>query len=71
MVVVSWPPAAMLLARKPSKSKGRRAARAAYTAAVCAAGPEPMITTGTSIGLLFLAADAWLLLLKPERKRRK
>ena len=46
VVVVSWPPAAMPFASQPSNKMGCSAARAVYTAAVCAAGPEPMIHTG-------------------------
>ena len=45
-VVVSWPPAAIPLASQPSNRIGRSSALAAYTAAVWAAGPEPMIQTG-------------------------
>lgn len=41
VVVVSCPPAAMPLASQPSKSIGCSSALAAYTAAVCAAGPDP------------------------------
>ena len=43
VVVVSWPPAAMPLASHPSKRMGCSSARAEYIAAVCAAGPEPII----------------------------
>lgn len=43
VVVVSWPPGAMSLAIQPSKRIGLSSARAAYTAAVWAAGPLPMM----------------------------
>jgi hypothetical protein len=46
VVVVSWPPAAIPFASQPSNKMGCSSARAVYTAAVCAAGPEPMMHTG-------------------------
>jgi hypothetical protein len=43
VVVVSCPPAATPPAINPSKSRGLRLALAAYMAAVCPAGPEPIM----------------------------
>ncbi len=43
VVVVSWPPAAIPFAMKPSKTIGLSWARAAEIAAVWAAGPLPMM----------------------------
>src|SRR5687767_7318496 len=41
---MSWPPGNIVRVGSPSKTTGCRFARAAYTAAVHPAGPEPMIT---------------------------
>jgi hypothetical protein len=57
VVVVSCPPAAMPLAIQPSRRMGASSARAAYTAAVCAAGPEPTMHTGVRIGSLVAVAE--------------
>jgi len=40
VVMVSWPPGC-----SPSKTSGRRLARAVYRAAVSPAGPDPMMIT--------------------------
>lgn len=62
-MVVSWPPGAMSLAIHPSKRIGFSSARAAYTAAVWAAGPLPMmqslvLTVGRMVVSVMAAEDA-------------
>ena len=49
VVVVSCPPGLTPLAKSPSKRMGFSSAREVYMAAVCAAGPLPMMHTFVSI----------------------
>ena len=71
VVVVSCPPAAMPLASHPSNRMGLSSARAAYIAAVWAAGPDPTMQTEVRSGAEEALAHILVVVEEEKEEQRK